>query len=380
MFRVLKRIREFGINIRKNYACQHNLTSKQVNEKSSESKTIIESQEIKFFQPSQNQGYDEFKKKYNFKYPNRCNNLLQAITWSTALIFGFYTSQLVCLYKRKHRFDNQEKCSYTKFFCIKNQQLHKKFLFTPYEHKKQNYVEKESNCNLHVSDRNKLARILERIYELKKYDDKINIAGQEEFFENRFQNFFDDDILQFGLHHVNNDKSKARQNEKQDITSITQDDEVLENAFSCITKIIGEIELQLGIECIRAGNFEGAVEHFKMSTNSNNNSACFNLALLYEHGLGVQQDLFMAKKLYELAANGGHKEALYNLGVFFAQGIGTRKDYRKAIICFQKSAKLGDASSVIALRMIHSSKEKKLSEPDDFIDADTSSMEIVINN
>lgn len=378
MYRVFKRVRDLGNNVRKGgYVCQQqNLNSKHVNEKS-ECKSILKSQEIQFLSPSQNQGYDEFKKKYNFKYPNRCSNLLQAITWSTALIFGFYASQLVCLYKRNHRFDHQ-KCFYAKYLYQKNQQLHKRFIFAQYEQKEQNFVKKLE------WDKHKPERVPEKGQEINKYNDKVEIfqiSGFEKFFENRFQKYYEDDLLKFRPHDVNNEKDNTEKYEKQEKSNIpaAKNDEALEKAFSCMTKIIGEIELELGIACIRLGNFEGAVEHFKMSTNSNNNSGCFNLALLYEHGLGVEQDLLMAKKLYELAANWGHREALYNLGVFFAQGIGTRKDYRQAKICFEKAAKLGDASSANALNMLRSANHKKLSEPEDFIDVDNNSLEMINN-
>jgi TPR repeat protein len=82
----------------------------------------------------------------------------------------------------------------------------------------------------------------------------------------------------------------------------------------------------------------------------------------------------MALKLYQLAAKLGHKEALYNLGVFYAQGKGVRKNFQQAKICFEKAAKLGDSSSMLALKMLHPSNHRKFSsEPEDFIDQDPDS-------
>lgn len=77
-------------------------------------------------------------------------------------------------------------------------------------------------------------------------------------------------------------------------------------------------------------------------------------------------------RLYQLAAKWGHKEATYNLGVFFAQGLGgVKKSFKRAKLCFEKAAQLGDPSSMSALAILRSSNQRKLSsEPEDYIDHD----------
>lgn len=76
---VLKRVREtidFGVNVRKSYACiKQNDTSQQ--QKQQDEKTVASSQ----FLPAKTLNYEDFKKRYNCKHPNNCNSFINAITW-----------------------------------------------------------------------------------------------------------------------------------------------------------------------------------------------------------------------------------------------------------------------------------------------------------
>lgn len=76
---VIKRLRATielsSITLRKSFACQNNLNQNENSHHVQKSKSILNSQEIQFIQKDGN-----FKRTY-CKYPNNCNNLLQAITW-----------------------------------------------------------------------------------------------------------------------------------------------------------------------------------------------------------------------------------------------------------------------------------------------------------
>lgn len=81
----LKRVRdtiEFGVNVRKSFACQTTLVKQQPqNDHPVERKSaVIRAQEIQFI-PTQRRAHDEFKRKYNCRHPNSRSNILQAITW-----------------------------------------------------------------------------------------------------------------------------------------------------------------------------------------------------------------------------------------------------------------------------------------------------------
>lgn len=74
---VLKRVREtieFGVNVRKSYAC--NLKQNVDQQKQSE-KSVAKSQCL----PVKSLNYEEFKKRYNYKHPNNCDGFFHAITW-----------------------------------------------------------------------------------------------------------------------------------------------------------------------------------------------------------------------------------------------------------------------------------------------------------
>lgn len=205
-------------------------------------------------------------------------------------------------------------------------------------------------------------------------DQTFNFPG---IFEKRFQTFINDNDVKQGdrkvYHNVSND-TKLTTDKKEEKSAVKSDEEKYDELFLNITNMIGELEFQMGVDCIRHGQFEEAADHLKMSTNTNNASACYNLALLYEHGLGVEKDFLMAKKLYQMAGEWGHEGALYNLGVFFAQGIGgTKRSFRQAKMCFEKAARLGDAAAIEALTLLQPSLKRKVSsEPEDFIDYDRS--------
>lgn len=93
--------------------------------------------------------------------------------------------------------------------------------------------------------------------ESKKYESFYS-PGFEKFFEKRFQKYYDDEDVT-NIYHVNNDNDEK--NLKFDIvdtsskTKSEKDEEKLNLAFSNITNIIGELELQIGIECARHGLF-----------------------------------------------------------------------------------------------------------------------------
>lgn len=160
---------------------------------------------------------------------------------------------MICLYRRNHRLD-PKKCFYRKYLCSKNQQFHKRFIFAEND---KNFPEKDEcthqKLSLHAKNVGK--------EESKKYESFYS-PGFEKFFEKRFQKYYDDEDVtnrQRHIYHVNNDNDEK--NLKFDIvdtsskTKSEKDEEKLNLAFSNITKIIGELELQIGIECARHGLF-----------------------------------------------------------------------------------------------------------------------------
>jgi hypothetical protein len=312
---VFKRVNEFGINVRKSFGHAKNLSgSKQQNaDKDKPDKSLTKPRTLQL--PPQNQNYDEFKRKYtyNCKHPNSCSNILQAITWvsdlilfrmktsiflyfqSTALIAGFYASQLICLYRRNHRLE-PTKCFYRKYLCLKNQQFHKKFFFAQYDLKKKHNNPEKRSCSENVQQELTVAEN-KRTHNISA--ETFTFSGFDQFFENRFQKYYNDDDIsfrRFKTTNVNNESSKK----KNRIEPSEDDNEKIDAAFSTISNIIGEIELQMGIECVLNHCYPTAAEHFKMSANSNNNSGCYNLALLYEHGNFINCFVYTRFTIFDL--------------------------------------------------------------------------------
>jgi hypothetical protein len=72
-----------------------------------------------------------------------------------------------------------------------------------------------------------------------------------------------------------------------------------------------------------------AVSHekdFRASAEQGDAEAQYNLALIYDHGIGVENDDAEALKWYRQAAEQGHAKAQYNLGMMYYFGKGVPQD------------------------------------------------------
>ena len=74
--------------------------------------------------------------------------------------------------------------------------------------------------------------------------------------------------------------------------------------------------------------------------------AQFNLALMYEDGLGVPQDYKEAVRLYRLSAEQGFALAQSNLGLMYEKGRGVPQDYVSAHMWFNLSGSNGYKDAV----------------------------------
>lgn len=84
------------------------------------------------------------------------------------------------------------------------------------------------------------------------------------------------------------------------------------------------------------------------------NGACQNdaksqyeLALMFELGLGVAQDLSKAFVWYEKSAQQNYAKAQYNLGIFYALGKGVNKDIQQSKYWIRTAHKNGYSGSSI---------------------------------
>lgn len=98
-------------------------------------------------------------------------------------------------------------------------------------------------------------------------------------------------------------------NEQHYDEEIKSQPETFETAAQTLLTVLGDIEYQLGVQNIKAGQYETAVSHLKLGTSHSNSGATFNLGLCYEQGLGVSKDLRMAMECYQVASSMGHPKA-----------------------------------------------------------------------
>ena len=66
--------------------------------------------------------------------------------------------------------------------------------------------------------------------------------------------------------------------------------------------------------------------------------AMYEVALMLERGLGCAQSYSEAAFWYEEAAKRGHLEAFNNLGVLYKDGLGVEKNEARCFVCFKKAA------------------------------------------
>lgn len=84
-----------------------------------------------------------------------------------------------------------------------------------------------------------------------------------------------------------------------------------------------------------------AAEYYRRAAAAGHIEASVSLAVLYQHGTGVPQDLDQARVLYEAAAQVAHPRALNNLGLLYVRGDGVAQNYDHAARLFAKAAELG---------------------------------------
>lgn len=123
---------------------------------------------------------------------------------------------------------------------------------------------------------------------------------------NNRSNLFDEYHNDFNAQKFVYDIGNEQQHYEEKIKS---QPETFETAAKTLLTVLGDIEYQLGVQNIKAGQYETAVSHLKLGTSHSNSGATFNLGLCYEQGLGVSKDLKMAMECYQVASSMGHPKA-----------------------------------------------------------------------
>lgn len=93
----------------------------------------------------------------------------------------------------------------------------------------------------------------------------------------------------------------------------------------------------------KKGDFETALQGLKPLAEQGHAAAQYNLATLYQRGLGLPKDIAKAIYWYERAAEQNHISAQFNLGNLYYEGLEVPRNRNLAIKWYTRAAQNGDA-------------------------------------
>ena len=89
--------------------------------------------------------------------------------------------------------------------------------------------------------------------------------------------------------------------------------------------------LEKGAKLYSEGNYDLAIEYYRLSAAFGNVIAISNLGFCYYYARGVDRDYTLARAYFELAAKHGEINALYMLGDIYINGYGVKIDEKKGV-------------------------------------------------
>jgi TPR repeat protein len=110
---------------------------------------------------------------------------------------------------------------------------------------------------------------------------------------------------------------------------------------------------EAGIAAYQANDLPLAYKGFLAAAEDGHADSQYNLALMYEKGIGTGKDEKQAVVWYGQAAAQGNANAQFNLGVLYEHGRGTPVDFAKANAWYRKASVQGDALAIGNLGMLY---------------------------
>ena len=92
-----------------------------------------------------------------------------------------------------------------------------------------------------------------------------------------------------------------------------------------------EAQMWLGTLHYAKKEFKNAFHLFEKSHVKGNLQATFNLARMYDKGLGITKNIKQAKELYLMSAEKGYADSQHNIGNMYYLGDGVKKDQKEAL-------------------------------------------------
>lgn len=109
----------------------------------------------------------------------------------------------------------------------------------------------------------------------------------------------------------------------------------------------------LGWAAYEAGDYRRAMTHWRPLAEQGHVNAQINLAVMYDHGYGVEVDTVRAVRWYETAARQGSAIAQYNLGLFLIERSQTSSDGEGPLFWLLQAASQGYADAQYRLGLMY---------------------------
>lgn len=108
-----------------------------------------------------------------------------------------------------------------------------------------------------------------------------------------------------------------------------------------------------GLAAYEANNLPLAYDKFLKGSNEGHVYSQYNLALMYENGIGIKKNEKYALFWYNKSALQGNAAAQFNLAVLYENGKGTKVDFAQANKWYRKAALQNDGLAIGNLGMLY---------------------------
>jgi TPR repeat protein len=108
-----------------------------------------------------------------------------------------------------------------------------------------------------------------------------------------------------------------------------------------------------GLEAFKKKDYASALAIWTPLAEEGDVSAQYNIARMYDGGIGVAEDDARAAEYYALAANADFTPAMFQLGMDYIEGEGVAADAAKGMDMLEEAASLGDADANFQLGMLY---------------------------
>ncbi len=96
----------------------------------------------------------------------------------------------------------------------------------------------------------------------------------------------------------------------------------------------------MGAKYYKEGDYEKAIEYYRISSILGNDQSITNLGYCYLYGRAVEKNEKLAISYFKIAANRDNIDANYKLGDMYNRGIGVEADKDSALYYFEKAFNL----------------------------------------